>query len=116
MKCDEIAKVCHEVNRALCEATGDYSQVPWDEAPDWQRDSAISGVLAIIRGDVMGPSESHENWLKQKIAEGWKYGPIKHVESKHHPCLLPFDELPRSQQLKGSLFFEIVTHLYEGAR
>ena len=37
---DEIkqlaAKTAHEVNRAYCQGLGDYSQLHWEEAPDWQ--------------------------------------------------------------------------------
>jgi hypothetical protein len=39
-----IAQVCHEANRAWCEVNGDTSQKPWNEAEQWQRDSAIKGV------------------------------------------------------------------------
>ena len=41
---EKIAKVCHEANRAYCEALGDYSQTTWEKAPDWQKESAINGV------------------------------------------------------------------------
>lgn len=30
----QIAQVCHEVNRAYCQALGDDSQPAWDDAPD----------------------------------------------------------------------------------
>ncbi len=44
MDTEEIARVCHEVNRALCEAFGDHSQPAWADAPEWQRQSTITGV------------------------------------------------------------------------
>jgi hypothetical protein len=43
----DIARVCHEVNRAYCTSLGDESQLPWDSAPQWQKDSAINGVRFI---------------------------------------------------------------------
>lgn len=39
-----IARVCHEANRGYCISMGDKSQLPWDEAPAWQRGSAVQGV------------------------------------------------------------------------
>ena len=39
-----IAKVAHTVNKAYCETLGDYSQPSWDEAPEWQKASALQGV------------------------------------------------------------------------
>lgn len=47
MKLNElkIAEICHEANKLYCEAIGDHSQVSWDKAPDWQRESVINGVI-----------------------------------------------------------------------
>jgi hypothetical protein len=36
-----IAKVCHEANRAYCQTISDNSQLPWEQAKEWQRASAI---------------------------------------------------------------------------
>jgi hypothetical protein len=41
---EAIAKVAHEINAAFCLAYNDNSQTSWDEAPEWQRESAINGV------------------------------------------------------------------------
>ena len=55
----EIAKLCHEVNRAYCESLGDMSQPRWEDAPDWQRQSAINGVKFHMTGEFT-PEQSHE--------------------------------------------------------
>jgi hypothetical protein len=47
----------------------------------------------------------------QKLADGWKYGPVKYPEKKEHPCMVPFAELPKEQQLKDALFRHIVPAL-----
>lgn len=41
---EACARAAHEANRAYCLALGDTSQLPWEEALGWQRDSAIKGV------------------------------------------------------------------------
>lgn len=104
---DAIARVCHEVNRAYCQALGDHSQPTWEEAPEWQRESARMGVDFHLIGDF-GPEASHVAWLHQKIADGWRYGPIKDADLKEHPCIKPFDELPREQQAKDFIFRAVV--------
>lgn len=103
------AELAHEVNRAYCEAIGDYTQVLFKISPDWQQESAVMGVLKIATGDTKKPSDSHESWLAQKEADGWKYGPVKDPEKKEHHCMVPFHELPASQQAKDHLFFHTVT-------
>jgi len=111
MKPEEIAKVCHEANRAYCETLGDQSQPVWESAPEWQRTSAVKGVEFHLSHPGSSPSQSHEEWLKEKKATGWKYGPVKDPEKKEHPCFLPYDELPVSQRVKDDLFIGIVDAL-----
>ena len=102
-----IAILAHELNRKFCELTGDNSQLPWAEAPDWQQDSAINGVLFHLSGDH-GPAASHESWMKQKVEEGWVYGPVKDAQLKTHPCMVPYDQLPANQRIKDYLFSGLV--------
>lgn len=102
-----VAKVCHEVNRAYCLSVGDTSQSPWNEAPDWQRDSCTNGVESMLKNNST-PEQSHENWLAFKAADGWVYGEIKDAEKKTHPCMRPYGELPEEQRKKDSLFHAVV--------
>jgi hypothetical protein len=108
MKVDQIARICHEVNRAYCEALGDDTQPKWEDAPTWQKESAIAGVNFHIRNWDAGPEASHESWMKQKEADGWKYGPAKNPLTKEHPCIKPFNMLPVEQQAKDYLFRGVV--------
>ena len=108
MKAEQIAKVAHEVNRAYCFAIGDTSQVAWEDAPQWQRDSAINGVNFHLANPTAGPDHSHNEWLKEKREAGWKYGPVKNPETKEHPCFVPYDELPVEQKAKDYLFLGVV--------
>ena len=103
-----IAMICHEVNRGYCEAIGDTSQTPWSEAPPWQRESAVKGVLFVLDNPDAPPSASHDSWLAEKKATGWKYGPVKDPEKKEHPAFLPYAELPQEQKIKDYLFKAVV--------
>lgn len=117
MKAVEIAKVCHEANKALCESLGDNSQVSWDEAPEWQKNSAINGVLFNLSNPDAPASASHDSWLEEKRNTGWKYAEVKDADKKEHPCFVPYEELPVEQQAKDHLFKNIVaalSQLWEG--
>ena len=105
---EQIAKTCHEVNRSYCESLGDMSQVAWENAPDWQKKSAVQGVKFYIGDSKITPEQMHENWMKAKIKDGWVYGEIKDAEAKTHPCLVPYKDLPETQQLKDSLFIAVI--------
>lgn len=110
-KVEDIARVAHEANRAYCLGLGDTSQPAWDDAPGWQKDSAIEGVLHVLDNPHVGPEASHASWSKQKIEEGWKYGPVKDPEKKEHPCLVPYEALPAEQRMKDHLFLAVVKTL-----
>ena len=108
---EDIAWVCHEINRAYCAATGDHSQPPWPEAPEWQKASAIQGVEAALADPDLKPEDSHVGWMAQKEADGWRYGPVKDPERKEHPCMIPYDRLPPEQRVKDHLFLAVVRSL-----
>lgn len=108
MTVEQIAKVCHEVNRACCAAFNDHSQVAWEDAPQWQRDSAVTGVRLHIENPDAGPEASHESWMYEKITTGWVYGEKKDPTLKTHPCIVPFDQLPVEQQAKDFIFRAVV--------
>lgn len=104
-----VAKVCHEVNRAYCKSIGDNTQPSWEDAPEWQKKSAADGVIHAMSNPGVTPKMSHENWLKTKKAEGWVYGPVKDLDKKAHPCMVPYNELPKEQQTKDDLFLAVVS-------
>lgn len=107
---EEITEACaeaaHEMNRIYCLSLGDTSQLRWDAAPDWQKDSARKGVAGAFAGN--GPKASHESWMAEKQAAGWIYGPIKDPIAKTHPCMVPYDQLAPEQQKKDDLFLRSV--------
>lgn len=108
MLVSDIARICHEANRAYCIAMGDNSQAPWDEAPQWQRDSALRGVEFILANPDASPAAVHESWLEEKRRDGWSYGPVKDAQAKTHPCFMLYDQLPAEQRAKDHIFGAIV--------
>lgn len=105
---EAIARVCHQVNKAYCASQGDYSQPDWEQAPEWQKSSARTGVVLHLNNPDAGPKASHDSWLAQKAEEGWSYGAYKDPEAKKHPCFVPFEDLPQSHQAKDFIFRAIV--------
>jgi hypothetical protein len=108
---DDIARAAHEANRAYCLGLGDKSQPPWEDAPVWQRESAIAGVDFHLANPNASPSASHHNWCLDKFFAGWTFGPVKDPEAKQHPCLVPYEDLPVEQRTKDALFIAVVKAL-----
>jgi hypothetical protein len=103
-----IARTAHEINRAYCATLGDLSQPLWEDAPAWQQISAIDGVQFVQSHHDATPRDAHNNWLIDKFTNGWQLGPVKDVENKLHPLLIPFDEIPLPERIKSHLFIAVV--------
>ena len=111
MTVEQIARIAHEANRALCVATGDDSQPPWDEAPEWQRSSAYNSVRFHLENPEAPASASHETWMQEKVEGGWRHGEVKDPDARTHPSLIPFEQLSPVEQAKDHLFRGIVLSL-----
>lgn len=109
MKAEDIARVCHEANRALQITQADPAVSPsWAEAPNWQTESAVEGVEKVLAGAT--PEQLHQSWCEFKLNDGWVYGEVKDADATPptHPCLVEYAELPADQRLKDDLFRAIV--------
>jgi hypothetical protein len=99
---ENIAELCHIANTEYCKLVG-------DPLADWSlaKDSAVAGVTAHLTNE-MTPEKSHQLWYDFKEAKGWVYGEEKDFDKKTHPCMVPYDQLPESQQAKDYLFAAVV--------
>src|SRR4051812_27980924 len=105
------ARMAHEANRAYCTSLGDFSHFSWDQTTEDLRESTFQGVDVALKGGT--PRQSHESWLAERAAKGWKYGPVKDPVAKEHPCFVPYDDLPPEQRAKDWLFVSAVRTMAE---
>lgn len=40
----------------------------------------------------------HEVWAQSRMTQGWSYGEERNDSLKHHPCLIPYEELPEVEK------------------
>lgn len=41
---------------------------------------------------------AHDNWAALRIKQGWTWGPERNDDTKKHPDLIPYDQLPESEK------------------
>jgi len=42
---------------------------------------------------------AHDIWARQRLADGWRFGPRRDDAKKEHPCLVPYEDLPESEKV-----------------
>ncbi len=60
--------------------------------------SAISLPEDILELGEMLAKNTHENFVKMRIASGWNYGPQRDDIKKTNPTLIPYEDLPESEK------------------
>lgn len=43
-------------------------------------------------------ANTHELWARQRMGEGWKYGPYRNDHCLEHPGLVPYSDLTESER------------------
>ena len=68
-----------------------YNPNPIDLS-DVTLDSSLESLIEALAENV------HDTWAKGRIDNGWTYGPVRDDVRKHHPCLVPYNQLPESEK------------------
>lgn len=63
-----------------------YTPHPIDTA-DVQLPAELEQLAELIAKNV------HDVWAEGRMADGWTYGPERNDALRHHPCLVPYEQL-----------------------
>jgi len=107
----ELAQVCYDANKAYCVSRGELNKNRWGNIEEWRRESVMDGVRCALDFANPMPEDLHGSWRSARESEGWSYNKQENSEDKHHPCLIPFDELPKDRVEKYKLFIAVVKAL-----
>jgi RyR domain len=100
---ENTAQTAYNVLRIYSIHLGDHSIQTWFDTSEAHRESFRKGVRGILDGNH-SPEDSHKSWWDEKIATGWKYGPVKDEAKKEHPCMVDYDKLPIHHRMKDTIF------------
>jgi hypothetical protein len=68
----------------------------------WDPEPIDTGGVALPDGLVelveLLAQNAHDNWGRQRITDGWRYGPSRDDDALTHPLLVPYPELPESEK------------------
>jgi len=52
-------------------------------------------LLALV--EVLA-EHAHDVWASQRLDQGWTFGPQRCDDSRRHPCLVPYSDLPEVEK------------------
>lgn len=61
--------------------------------------SAVSLEAELLQLAERLAENTHDVWAKERLAQGWKYGPCRRDDLKEHPCLVPYEMLPEEEKV-----------------
>src|SRR5947209_2705236 len=69
----------------------DYRPEPIDTS-GVELEAAIRELLELLARNT------HEVWARQRLTDGWRYGPQRDDAHRRHPGLVPYDDLPEDEK------------------
>lgn len=98
--------------------------IPYDELDESTKQSNIANAVAVIRilrdkgcsfvnftKVILYPlaKQIHDEWAREKINAGWKWGPETDKANKIHRDLVPFEVLATTPELQGDIAYDVDT-------
>lgn len=107
----EIAKVCHQADKGICESWGDFSQKDWDDLPKEHQECTVAYVEYLLLNSDVTPIEQHDAWVQSKLAIGWVRWNPDCIVPNTHPCMVEYEELGHQRHVRDTVFAAIVRRM-----
>jgi hypothetical protein len=101
----DIAKVLLELTQTYNDFTGIMAIPNWENLQPQYKASIIVYVSKIIDNNYKNAEDFHDNWVKEKVEDGWISGDTHNAETKISTELKEFIELDINNQCLYSLLF-----------
>lgn len=100
---EAIARTVHEALRGWIAAHGEKPPPVWQRAPAWMRESSRESVRFALENPDAADSHQHDQWMAQKKRDGWSFAPLRNNDKKHHPMMVPYEDLPDFEKRKDTI-------------
>ena len=95
-----IAELGWQTHIAWEKIIGETEYPPWDLLPPALKAKTVESVKWLIEHPTSSIAAQHDAWRARMYADG--------TRSEPHPNMVPFDELPFSQQMKARLWRHVI--------
>lgn len=106
----KIAQECHKMHNLICKSQGEPTR-EWSDLPKAHIDTITSSIQLIQEGKVNDPKDSHNNFMRKKLDDGWTWGEKWCDVNKTNPRLCLFENMTPINLLKEEVFIATVKML-----
>ena len=71
--------------------SNNYAPQP-DDLEDVRLPEALARLAESLARNV------HDTWIRQRLADGWRWGPKRDDEQRTHSCLVPYEQLTEEEK------------------
>jgi hypothetical protein len=107
-----LAMTVHSSLKTYCSMLGYPYAIPrWENLSDTDMGFAITIVdlvLILDRDGELTPALVHNLWVKERMAMGYRLGFKRDRATKVHPNMVPYDLLPKKEQMKSKIVLETI--------
>jgi hypothetical protein len=81
---------------------------PWDARDERFRTQMSANVAKMMGPErFKDPEEAHDSWWQAYEDMGWTYGPVRDLEKKTHPDMVPFNQLGWEERIKDAVYIAL---------
>jgi hypothetical protein len=81
---------------------------PWEQRDEAFRNQFCAKIDELCEAKSLPtPEEAHDSWWRAYEVMGWTYGPVRDVQAKTHPDMVPFADLEQREQDKDAVFLAL---------
>jgi len=103
----DIAKECHTKNNELMVMNGEEPKGDWESLDRATKFINLKSVIKALENPDLTAKDMHNEWINNKIADGWSYGEVKDEELKTHPLITDYDSMNPVDKMKDQVFIDV---------
>jgi len=103
-----ISKLAHNAMADNCLQNYNINIPLWDELPEDNRFVVVNLTAYIYAHPDITDKELHDNWVKDRLNDGWRYGIKLDNDKKENPNIVEYENIPLHFRISSNIFRNVI--------
>jgi len=103
-----ISKLAHNAMADNCLQNYNINVPLWDDLPEDNRIAAFNLTAYTYDHPDITDKELHDEWVKTKLNDGWKYGIKLDNDKKENPNIVEYENIPLHFRISSNIFRNVI--------